>query len=158
MDMTPHPVCGHLEYPDRHVESSPCLRCLKQIEKEYASDQPHPICGCLKPVWSFRKDGGPCGWCLKDIEREYGIVPDPARNRPPPTAEDFRLWRGPKLEATDWVEMHPARVAREPKGWIDALTEWRQQLRDITQMSGLTDLPPQPKREDYLDPQPQRKP
>ncbi len=127
---TPHPVCGHLEYEDRHVPSGPCKHCLKQLDREYALRQPHPICGCLKPVWSFRQDGGPCGQCLKDIEREYGLTPDPRTNDPKPTVADFRQWRAPLLLATDWVETNPARVAREPADYVAAIRAYRQQLFD----------------------------
>lgn len=146
----PHPVCGHYEYRDRWHVAGPCERCCKEIEKEYASRQPHPICGCLKPVWSFREDGGPCGQCLKNIEREYGLVPDPHINRPLPSAEDLRLWRQPLLDKTDWVDMSPTRVAREPAGWVTALIEWRQHLRDITTIEGVTDMPPMPERATYV--------
>lgn len=126
----PHPVCGHPEYEDRHVPSGPCKRCLREIDRDYLSDQPHPLCGCLKPFWSFRTDGGPCGQCLKDIERDYGLTPDPKINAPTPTVEDFRKWRAALLRETDWVEANPARVAREPADYVEAIRAYRQQLFD----------------------------
>lgn len=150
MEMTPHPVCGHLEYPDRHAASGPCTGCLKEIDRQYADRQPHPVCGCLKPAWSFRTDGGPCGWCLKDIEREYGLTPDPRVNDPAPSHDDLRKWRAPLLEASDWVDTNPARVAREPAAWVEELRDWRQKLRDITQANdpgmvlAVLTLPPRP--------------
>lgn len=149
MGKTPHPICGHPEYTDRHVPGSPCVRCLKEIDRDFNSRQPHPHCGCLKPVSLFRTDGGPCGWCLKDIERDYGLAPDPAVNRPPPSAADLRKWCAPLLDASDWVDESPARVAREPAAWVDALRAWRRELLDITtNPNGRTVIPPQPQREE----------
>lgn len=151
MHMTPHPVCGHPEYPDRHNASGPCSRCLKQIEREFASDQPHPICGCLKPVWSFRTDGGPCGQCLKDVERAYGLTPDPRVNDPKPTLEDMQRWSALKLEATDWVDINPARVAREPAGWVAAIQSYRLQLAAlVADFDGTQSFPEPPARDAYL--------
>lgn len=150
MERTPHPVCGHPEYPDRHAESGPCKQCLKAIERDFANDQPHPICGCLKPVWSFRTDGGPCGRCLKDIEREYGLVPDMRKNDPKPSLDDYRKWRVRLLEDTDWVDTNPARVRREPEAYVEAIHEYRRALFDITKGSNSEGgLPIKPERKNY---------
>jgi hypothetical protein len=143
---TPHPVCGHYDYPDRHAPSGPCARCLAALDKEYAFRQPHPYCGCLKPVWSFRTDGGPCGQCLKDVEREHGLVPDPAVNKPKASIDDFRKWRAPLLEATDWVETNPARVAREPAAYVEALRDFRRKLLDGASTYDGGDMPVMPDR------------
>jgi hypothetical protein len=111
----------------------------------------HPICGCIKPVWSFRTDGGPCGQCLKDIEREYGLTPDPRMNDPKPTLEDMRRWSALKLEATDWVEINPARVAREPGAWVEALQAYRVQLVALVEdFDGTQAFPDPPARDAYL--------
>lgn len=145
-----HPICGHFEYEDRIKTDLPCPDCVKAIEKEYGGRQPHPICGCLKPVWSFRTDGGPCGRCLKDVEREYGLTPDPRKNDPLPTLEDVRKWREPRLLETDWVEQNPARVKREPPAFVEAIHEYRRKLFDITEgFNGVVEWPDQPTRNDY---------
>ena len=110
---------------------------------------PHPVCGCLKPAWSFRA-AGPCGWCLKDIEREYGLTPDPRANDPRPTLEDMQRWSALKLEATDWVEINPARVAREPAAWVEALQSYRAQLVALVEeYDGSQSFPDPPKLEDF---------
>lgn len=147
--MVEHPVCGHEVADDRVNTSGPCSACLEAIEAEQFALPPHPVCECPTPAWSHRQ-GSPCGQCLKDIDREYGLVPDPAINRPLPSIEDFRKWRGPLMDATDWVDNNPARVAREPPPWVSAIRVWRQELLDITQnLEGRTELPPMPQRKDY---------
>lgn len=147
-----HPVCEHWEYEDRIEPGGPCKDCIKAIEREYASRQPHPHCGCLKPAWSHRTDGGPCGQCLKDVEREYGLLPDPRINDDAPSLEDIRTWRAPKLVATDWVDTNPGRVSREPEGYVLALREYRQQLFDITNnYAGNLVWPAEPNRDQYIN-------
>ena len=106
---------------------------------------PHPVCGCLKPEWCFRASG-PCDWCLIDIEREYGLTPDPRMNDPIPTVEDFRKWRKPLLEATDWVDVNPARVAREPEEYVAAIRAYREMLFAGTENYDGSPIPPIPER------------
>lgn len=88
---------------------------------------PHPVCGCLKPANVHRHDG-PCGWCRKDADRQAGIIHNPRINDPIPTVDDFRKWRKPLLEATDWVDTNPARVSREPPEYVSAIRAYRDAL------------------------------
>lgn len=124
----PHPVCGHPEYPDRIAPGGePCAFCLREIDRQFAPLQPHPVCACPKPVWAHREDG-PCGSCLRDIEREYVNPPQHEL-----TWDDVRGARRVLLEATDWVETNPGRVARTDSEAVAAIVAYRVALLDIPQ-------------------------
>jgi len=67
---SPHPICGHNAPKALHVEGTPCLACLYEVENTHLVRDRHPVCGCPKPTWAHRAEG-PCDFCLRDVERDY---------------------------------------------------------------------------------------